>query len=233
MLEFLNQNSGAFSVVFAFLVTLATIAYAVLTYTLVRETRLLRQVQTEPKIEITARSFDFAITMVRLRIRNSGLGPAYNLQFRPKILKGGDSASKLLQEFMEPNYFKVGLSYIGSGHEHFSGVTSMPEDYDGKIASIISFDIDYMSGTGQKYQETIIIDMSEQKGTYQVGKPNLYSIAKSLESLKQDIGHIASGFKRIKAEVYTAKDRELERKQLQEMHERRKGAKTENQQADS
>ena len=50
ILEFLNQNSGAFSVLFSGLVALATVVYVVLTWKLVSETKKMRKVQTEPKI---------------------------------------------------------------------------------------------------------------------------------------------------------------------------------------
>ena len=53
VLEFLNQNSGAFTVIFSALVAIATIVYAILTGRLVSETRKMRGVQTEPKVSVT------------------------------------------------------------------------------------------------------------------------------------------------------------------------------------
>jgi hypothetical protein len=44
---FLNDNSGAFTVIFAFIVVIATVIYAVLTWRLISETRRLREAQTE------------------------------------------------------------------------------------------------------------------------------------------------------------------------------------------
>ena len=68
-------------------------------------------------------------------------------------------------------------------------------------------EVSYESVTGKKYKEKTVIDMSERKGMYQLGKSNLYSIAQSLEKTQQDISRIASGFNRIKADIYTHKDR--------------------------
>lgn len=48
----------------------------------------MRQVQTEPKIEITARSMEFAIHILRLHVRNIGLGPALNVKFKPRVVEG-------------------------------------------------------------------------------------------------------------------------------------------------
>lgn len=65
-LKFLNENSGALTVIFTAVVTVATAVYAVLTWKLVAETRLMREVQTEPKIEISVGSFATAWHLLRL-----------------------------------------------------------------------------------------------------------------------------------------------------------------------
>jgi PIN domain nuclease of toxin-antitoxin system len=52
VLDFLNKNSGALTVLFTAVVTISTVAYSILTGKLVSETTKMRQVQTEPKIEI-------------------------------------------------------------------------------------------------------------------------------------------------------------------------------------
>jgi len=200
MLDYLNKNSGAFTVIFTAVVTIATAVYAVLTYALVKETRLMRQVQTEPKIEITARSLEIAIHILRLHVRNIGLGPALNVRFTPRVVAGNEAATNLINEFTESNFFKIGLSYFGPGQELLSGYTQMTEDHEGKIASLIAFDVEYESATRKKYRETLLVDMSEQKGAYQLGKPHMYSIAQSLEQLQKDVGSIVSGFKRIRTD---------------------------------
>ena len=219
LLDYLNKNSGAFNVIFTAVVTIATTVYALLTYLLVKETRLMREVQTEPKIEITAKSLEIAIQFIRLHVRNIGLGPALNVRFMPRVLTGDEIASKLMSEFTETNFFKVGLAYFGPGQEYFSNYTQMTEDHDGKIASVIAFDIEYESATGKKYKEPLIIDMSEHKGAYQLGTPHMYSIAKSLEKLQQDVGHVVSGFKRIGSDIFTSGDREIEEKERRKYRE--------------
>lgn len=210
LFKFLNDNSGALTVIFTAVVTLATAVYAVLTWQLVSETRKMRQVQTEPKIEISLRSLDIAVHILRLHIRNIGLGPALNLKFAPKVVSGGESAKNLIEEFTKTNFFRTGLSYVSPGEERFSHYTQMTEDHEGKTSSVIAFDLEYQGSAGKKYKETLIVDMSEHKGTYQLGKPHLYSIALSLEKLQKDLNHVVTGFKRIKADVFTNEDRNSE-----------------------
>lgn len=220
LLTFLNANSGALNVIFTGVVTIATAVYAVLTWKLVSETRQMRQVQTEPKIEITLRSVDEAIHIQRLYVRNIGLGPALQLTFRPKILAGAEGAQVLIDELTKTNFFTSGLSYLGPGEQRYSHYTQMTENFDAKITSVLAFDLTYKSATGQGYQETIVIDMSEHLGSYQLGKPHLYSIAQSLEKIEKDLGHVVSGFKRIRTNVYTSEDREVEEAAIRERIDR-------------
>lgn len=213
ILDFLNKNSGALTVLFTAVVTISTVIYSVLTGKLVSETKRMREVQTEPKIEVTIKSFDFAVHIVRLHVRNIGLGPAINVRFNPKVLAGGPAAQQLLDEFTQSNFFKIGLNYFSPGQERFSHYTQMTQGHDGKIESVLAIDISYESTTGVKYREQAMIDMSELKGGYQLGTPNLYSIAKSLEKIQIDIAHITSGYKKINAQIYTAEDRQNEQEE--------------------
>lgn len=216
LIAFLNQNSGALTVVFTGFVTLATVVYAVLTAILVVETRKLRQAQTEPRIEITVDALDFAVNIVRLCVRNIGEGPAKNVKFEPAVIDGGEAAENLLEEFLSPNFFQTGLRYFGPGQYRFSGYTQTNKDFEAKASSSLSFKVTYESVTEKKYVEEIVVDMAELRGRYQLGKPNLYSIAKSMEKIQKDLHHITTGFKRVKVDGYDSDDREREEKEREE-----------------
>lgn len=216
LITLLNENSGALTVVFTAVVTLATVVYAALTAILVAETRKLRQAQTEPRIEITVDALDFAVNIVRLCVRNIGEGPAKNVKFEPSVIDGGEVAENLLTEFLSPNFFKTGLRYFGPGQFRFSGYTQTNEDFEAKASSALCFKVSYESVTDKKYVEEIVVDMAELRGHYQLGKPNLYSIAKSMEKIQKDLHHITTGFKRIKVDSYDTDDREREDKEREE-----------------
>lgn len=209
-IAYLNSNSGALTVIFTAVVTISTVAYAILTWSLVSETKKMREVQTEPRIELTLKPLDFAINIVRLHVRNIGLGPAKNVKFTSNVASGGAGAEKLLGEFNKANFLKTGLKYFGPGHELHSGYTQITQDFDAKIASIFIYDIEYESVTGKKHSDQITIDVSELKGMNQLGKPNLYAIAQSIENIQKDFSHVVSGFKKIHADVYTSEDRDRE-----------------------
>lgn len=214
----LKEHAAALTVIFTCVVTLSTLVYAVLTARLVSETRRMREVQTEPKIHITIESFEFSINIVRLNIQNIGLGPANNLQFETSVVSGENSAEILLQEFTKSNFFNTGLRYFGPGRNIYSTYTHINNDHDGKMSSMLAFKVKYKSSTGKQYQDEIILDMSELKGSYRLGKPNMYSIAKSLEKIQKDIHEIVRGSKRVKADIYLSEDRRLEEEELERMY---------------
>ena len=225
-IDYLNKNSGALTVLFTGVVTISTVVYAILTWRLVSETRRMREVQTEPRIEITLKPLEFAINIVRLHIRNIGLGPAANVKFSPRIMAGDDAAKALLEEFTEMNFFKSGITYFGPGQELHSGYTQMDQNTDAKLESILVFELEYIGATGKKYKDQVIVDMSEQKGAYQLGTPNLYSIAQSLKKLQEEFSHVVSGFKKINADIYTAEDRARQHEERLAAIEQRKKEET-------
>ncbi len=218
MLNFLNQNSGALTVIFAAVVTLSTVVYAVLTAVLVAETRKMRQAQTEPKVEVVIKPREEWIGLVHVYVRNIGPGPAYEITFDIKAESGGNGAQALIDDFTKARFLKTGLRYLGPSQEVASDYSPMTEKFDEKIESVLIFDVKYRSATQRTFEERFRIDFSEFKGRTQIGKPHLYAIAQHLETIQQDFHHLATGFRRIKADIYDSEDRESEEKEWEERH---------------
>ena len=82
LLDFLNQNSGAITVIFTAVVAIATGVYAILTWRLVSETRKMREAQTEPKVSAIIQPKEEWLNFIDLVVQNVGLGPAYNINFQ-------------------------------------------------------------------------------------------------------------------------------------------------------
>jgi len=219
LLESLTKNSGALTVLFSAAVTVATVVYAFLTWMLVTETRLLREAQTEPRIEITAQPFETAFILLRLHVRNTGLGPAQRLRFRIKVNNGGEPALRMLSELTKPNFFEKGIEYLGPGQERFSAFTNMAVDFNEKVTAVFEVWMRYESATGKRYETTTVIDMAEWKGAQQLGTPSIYKIANSIDKIQQDVGHFASGFHRLGINVYTQDDRDQENDELCQRYE--------------
>lgn len=108
MLDFLNQNAGALTVIFTAVVTLSTIVYAILTAVLVAETRRMRQAQTEPKIEVTIRPREEMINLIHVYVKNIGLGPAYDISFDITAEAGGRGSSITYSRLHKDDFFHYG-----------------------------------------------------------------------------------------------------------------------------
>lgn len=206
-------------VIFTGVVTLSTVVYAILTGLLVAETRRMRQAQTEPRVEVTIKPREEWISLIHVYVRNIGLGPAYEISFEVTAEAGEEGAKALIQDFTRTQFFTTGLRYLGPGQEVISDYSQMTEKFEAKIESVLIFVVRYKSATGKDYMDRYRIDFSEFKGRTQIGKPHLYAIAQYLEKIQQDFNRLATGFNRIKADVYNSEDREKERKEWEEHRE--------------
>jgi len=116
--------------------------------------RLMRMVQTEPKIEITVRLLEYAIHLARIHVRNIGLGPALAVKLSVSVVPGGEPGRKRLSEFTKPEFFRTGLSYLGPGQERVSHFSEMNKNHEEKTSVVLAFKVMYRTVTGQDYVET-------------------------------------------------------------------------------
>ncbi|MCD6214741.1 MAG: hypothetical protein J7J46_07180 [Candidatus Desulfofervidus sp.] len=211
LVEFLNENSGAFAVIFSAVVAIATVVYAILTWRLVSETRKMREAQTEPKVSVTIQPREEWINLIDMVIQNIGLGPAYNIKFEInpdfEYMKG-----KFLSEL---GFMKNGLKYLAPNQKLQFFLTI--ENFEEKTKKSFEIRVTYQNSIGKTYKDVYTIDFSQLIGLSQLGEePPLYKIAKNVEEIKKDIHHLSTGFHKIKVIRYTKEDVEEETKQLLE-----------------
>ncbi len=210
LFQSLNANSGALSALFSGVVTVATVVYAWLTARLVQETRQMRQVQTEPRVQVTYRVSETWINFLDISIKNIGLGPAYDITFSIKSQTESKGAAELLQRLSQLASFSRGLTYLGPAQEFSSFWTSLVEGDSSKVDSRFVITCAYRSVTGANYKHDCIVDLSELKGSSRIGDPPLQQIAKYVEQLSKDVSKISKG--RLDVDVHTSGDRDNERR---------------------
>lgn len=220
LLNFLNANAGGLSALFSGIVMIATIVYAVLTASLVKETRHMRELQTEPKIEVMASPREEFVNIITLRVKNIGLGSAYNITFELSGESSSEGEAKLINDFSKSQFLTKGLKYLGPQQELQSGFTQMTEDYEAKINSRLIIKVSYENSTGKSYIQNITIYFEEFRGYGTLGKPHLYSIAQSLEKIGTDINHLTTGFKKLKVDTYSEEDRLNQRRENEEFRQK-------------
>ena len=215
MLDFINQNSGVFLVLFSLIVTGATVFYVILTRSLVSETRKMREAQTEPDISVSISSKEESTYLKDMQIQNIGLGAAYNIKF--EIEPDFEYAKGCM--LSEINLIKNGLHYLAPNQKISFFIASIPEIFMKKNKSFFEIKVKYDNKFGKPYKNTCLIDFSEFFDLRHAGEPSLKKIANNLEKIQKDIHAIInSSYPRIKVVTHTKKDMEeerLERKRLE------------------
>jgi len=81
IIAFFDSHSGFFGFLASLIVALITLAYVVITRQLLDESKKMRMLQNQPRISVTYQQRENRAYMIDLIIKNSGQGPAYNVQF--------------------------------------------------------------------------------------------------------------------------------------------------------
>lgn len=218
IVDFLNQNSGAFNLLFTAVVALATVVYAILTWKLVSETRMMRMVQTEPKISANLQPTEESIHFIEIIIQNIGLGPAYKVEFKVDP----DFEDKDLKlKLSEVGFIKDGLYLFAPNQTLKFPLAFLFKDFKEKIEKSFKLTITYQNSIGSIYTDEYPIDFSQFRGLSQIGKPPLYEIAENIKLIQKDFSKISTGFNRLKIIRYTKEDimeenKEFEKRFLEE-----------------
>lgn len=191
---FLNDNSGAIQVLFSALVTLATLVYAFLTWKLVSETRRMRKAQTDAKITVGVSNRKESISFLDFFVRNEGVGPAYDVRFEVGAMDAGKGDESLVKKINSLGFIERGVEYLSPNQEIRSFLTSMMENFEKKIETSIRIKVRYRTASGDQINDSFLLDLSVFRNLQSLGKPDLYSIAKDVEKIQQDIHNLATGF---------------------------------------
>lgn len=197
IMKFLNENTGAVGIIFSGLVTLATLVYATLTWKLVSETRRMRKAQTDAKVTIRVETRKEAIHFLDFVVANEGIGPAYDVKFELKPVPSKEIDDSILNKIKSLGFINYGLEYLSPNQEIRTFLTSMLQDFEKKIGTAFNIKVSYKNSSGEKSNDSYLIDMSIFKGLNQVGKPDLYSIAKDIEKIQKDFHNLATGFTKL------------------------------------
>jgi hypothetical protein len=216
VIKFLNSNAGVINLLFGGIVAVATAVYAILTSTLVSETRRLREAQTEPHIELSFRSRDEITSLIDIVAVNIGAGPAYEVKVRFAANSASEGAKQLLHQLSGFNALSNGIAYLAPRQEMRSYWTDVREHLEEKLSTIISATSTCKSAMGKVYTRHHTLDLSELKGMIRIGTPPLLKISQDLERLQDAVSKIASGWSKPKVHIYTTEDREAERREWEQ-----------------
>ena len=183
--DFLNSNSGLFNLVFAGVVSIATVFYVILTKSLVKETKKLRKVETDPLMSVYIEHDERWIQCIDLVIRNIGNGPAYDITFNinPDFLMDKNREKKLSDiPFMRE------IRYLPPGNSLKTFLAQAPEVLN-RDKSERCFDITttYKGKDNKKYKEVFKIDFEMLTGKERIGEHPLVKISKTIDQVAKEL----------------------------------------------
>lgn len=211
---------------------LATVAIAVLTFILAKETWYLREAQSAQLEQMQRDSIkphiDFSLVHSRvdfhfmeMKIANYGSGVAKNIKF--SLLHGSDEfpasvGNPIVVSIFERGAVLNGISNLGIGQVYktfiFSFLDVINEIGEKEVFSTrFSIEIIYHDMHGFEYRDVVFVDMSSFSGVVEVGGGDpSYKISKSLEKMTAWMeGLTRSSGRRISVDAYSQTDRERER----------------------
>lgn len=163
------------------ILVLATCIYVYFSYKLTKETVRLREVETSPFLSIT---FDTSfITKFKLKIKNIGKAPAYNISFKVD--------ENYLSFF---NYkFNQSISYFAPDQE-FSILASGYKELNESEFKNIPIEVTYFSRDNRKFVDTFLMEWEYLDSTL-IEKSTLEEIKKSFDDLNKEIKELNKSVK--------------------------------------
>jgi hypothetical protein len=207
----------------------ATVTIAVLTIVLAKETWGLRLIQLsqieqirkdsiKPSVGLYLKSSPAGFNFIDVHITNNGSGTAQNIKFtfRNASEDAQEVYEHLLSELNKLVILEKGISTLSSGEHRSSYLFSFIDLHkkfgEKALECVTEVDISFEDIEGSKYSSKSFFNFTEYKGVSELGGGDpLNKISSHLEKIQKDVGHFASGFKKIKTDVYTSEDRQAER----------------------
>lgn len=179
-LSFLNSDN--ITLIFSGVVAVSTVIYALLTWSLVSETKRMRKAQTNPFVSVISEPSEQWINLTDLVIRNIGLGPAYDIKFR--ITPDFEYVcGKFLSNV---RVMKDGIPYLAPGQEIRFQLTELIVDYDKKIKSPFCIYTIYKNYNKENFEEPFNIDLSVWDQLI-VGPSDIHRIADSVVKIANNM----------------------------------------------
>jgi hypothetical protein len=170
----------------------------------------MRRAQTEPVVAVRIEPSETWINLIVLIVENVGPGPAYNV----RLSATPDFEMSRGRRLSELGLFRHGMRYLAPRQQIVLFLTRIV----GQLEEIqrpggrFRFDVraQYTSVLGDSYDNVYPIDFLHLLGMSTIGTPPLQKIARDLEKIRETLGHIESGFRRLKVDIFTASDRDRE-----------------------
>lgn len=229
------QGEGTLSAdsISSWLSAIATVAIAVLTFILAKETWYLREAQIRqleelkrenirPDVGVQLESSPVGMNFVNVKISNLGKGIARKITFAfldrhgHPVPQGQDV---VVDKFLKLGIFRLGLESMGIGQSVSSFVFSffdLGKDLNGEIFKpYLHIAIRFEDVEGTEYANTFAVDFAQFEGISELGGDALHQISDDIKKIRESIGRVAKNFNgRIGVDVFSSDDRHHENEKI-------------------
>lgn len=228
-----NQLQGNSSLtadsISSWLSAIATVAIAILTFILAKETWYLREAQISqleelkrenirPNVGIQLESSPVGMNFVNVKISNLGKGIARKIAIRFLDLAGNeipDDQDVVVEKFRKLAIFRQGVQSMGIGQVISSYVFSfldLGKELNGKIFTpCLNIEVDFEDIEGTRYKNAFTIDFAQYEGVSELGGDALYQISTEIKKIREHLGKITGNTNgRIGVNIFSSEDRQVE-----------------------
>jgi len=237
MIEWCNANSG-------FVMTILTMIYVVATVVVVclmiganrltgRSLQIAVHLDKERSKPVVIMEVVPDIPFFRLKVRNIGLTAAHNVKFavkpEPRLCFGGRNQIPADKTERKIQFIAEGIRSLPPQGEVSTTLGTLKRIEEGLGSLHLHGKISYTDPLGDAHETVVDSDLSIYRGLAYPGKKTIDTVAKELEKIRQELGHIGTGFH--KPNVLT-QDIKEHRKEEEELIERAVKAREEKQEAE-
>ena len=195
LIAFANTHQGAVTALATAVIALAAVVTALLTFSLIRENRLLRKAGTEPEVIAYLTPDPRFKTMVNFVLANVGQGPARNVQFTfeademdfttHNVQISNKVERKAISTLPQGERIDV---FFGAGHELFMEPRLRP----------FKVSIQYEDINGRRRRCEYRLDVSQFDGLITLGSPAEHEVAEALKKIERHMNSLATDLKLLK-----------------------------------
>jgi hypothetical protein len=177
-----TNHAALVNLIFSGVVMTATVVYAILTASLVKETKRMRRAQTDPEVAAYLEPDYHSIGLLHLVIRNVGSGPAHDVRFELSNVNLADWAAEAIQRL---RIWEHGIRYLapGSSIRTVAGAAFQ----EGAQDFTLTVRVLYADAENHQRDATYILDFISHTGVTQVANPRDKDLLKHLEGIRKSI----------------------------------------------
>ena len=240
-----NQIQGNTSLtadsISSWLSAIATVAIAILTFILAKETWYLREAQIKqleelkrenirPNIGIQLESSSVGMNFVNVKVSNLGKGIARKVSIRFLDRTGNEvpkDVDVVVEKFRRLAIFRQGIQSMGIGQEISSFVFSfldLGKELNGEIFKpYLNIAIEFEDVEGNPYSNSFTIDFAQYEGISELGGDALYQMATEIKKIREQIGKVTSrSGGKLGVDVFDSADRKAESEAYKKLIEEQK-----------